>query len=166
MNILNEKEILDRMINKKLVKRSKTLKFYDSEDEEVIIRDFSSQKSKEGERKGSEPIYNFAGSKDSEGSNDSVHLEEFKILKFISKGSFGSVFLTYLPRSDSYFAIKCLQKDNLIIQDLIEKVKLEKLIMLEVEHPFIVKMHYIYQKNYRIYFVMDYIGGGELSHHI
>jgi len=38
--------------------------------------------------------------------------------------------------------------------------------MLEVKHPFIVKMHYVYQKNYRIYFVMDYIGGGELFHHI
>jgi serine/threonine protein kinase len=49
---------------------------------------------------------------------------------------------------------------------MIDKVKLEKLIMLEVQHPFIVKMHYIYQKNYRIYFVMDYIGGGELFHHI
>ena len=51
-------------------------------------------------------------------------------------------------------------------QNLIENVKLEKLIMQNVEHPFIVKMHYIYQKNYRIYFVMDYIGGGELFKHI
>lgn len=99
-----------------MVKRTKTLKFYDSEDEEVI-RDFHSHSPKSGEKRtGSEPIYNFTTkSKDSDGSNDSVHLEEFKILKFISKGSFGSVFLAYLPRSDSYFAIKCLQKDNIII---------------------------------------------------
>ena len=38
--------------------------------------------------------------------------------------------------------------------------------MHNVNHPFIVKMHYVYQKNHRIYFVMDYIGGGELFKHI
>ena len=115
----------------------------------------------------SEPLYEYgSGSRGSGDSGDSTHLEDFKILKFISKGSFGSVFLAYLPKSDKYFAIKCLQKDNLIDKNMIDKVKLEKLIMLEVQHPFIVKMHYIYQKNYRIYFVMDYIGGGELFNHI
>ena len=45
-------------------------------------------------------------------------------------------------------------------------MKLEKLIMAEVEHPFIVKMHYVFQKNYRIYFVMDYVKGGELFYHL
>lgn len=49
---------------------------------------------------------------------------------------------------------------------MIESAKLEKLIMLEVNHPFIVQMHYVFQKNYRVYFVMDYIGGGELFHHL
>ena len=44
--------------------------------------------------------------------------------------------------------------------------KLEKLIMATVDHPFIVKMHYVFQKNYRIYFVMDYIAGGELFNHL
>lgn len=38
--------------------------------------------------------------------------------------------------------------------------------MLEVKHPFIVKMHYVFQKNYRIYFVMDYVDGGELFQHL
>lgn len=49
---------------------------------------------------------------------------------------------------------------------MIDKVRLEKLIMLEVQHPFIVKMHYVFQKNYKIYFVMDYIGAGGLFQHI
>ena len=49
---------------------------------------------------------------------------------------------------------------------MVENARLEKLIMLEVEHPFIVKMHYVFQKSYRIYFVMDYINSGELFNHI
>ena len=59
-----------------------------------------------------------------------------------------------------------MNKDYMIENDLFESAKLEKLIMLNVEHPFIVNMHYVFQKNYRIYFVMDYISGGELFHHI
>lgn len=87
---------------------------YGSEDEECMIREIKSNNS--GERKGSEPIYDCESHsrEGSGGSGDSTHLEDFKILKFISKGSFGNVFLAYLPRSDSYFAIKCIQKDNLI----------------------------------------------------
>ena len=99
-------------------------------------------------------------------SSEKVTLEDFKILKFIDKGNFGSVFLAYLPSKDKHFAIKCLNKDDLIENDLLESAKLEKLIMLNVEHPFIVNMHYVFQKNYRIYFVMDYISGGELFNHI
>jgi len=65
------------------------------------------------DRKGSEPFYTSKESKtsDGSGSGDSVHLEEFKILKFISKGTFGSVFLAYLPKTSMYYAIKCLPKD-------------------------------------------------------
>ena len=106
-NILNEKEITDRLSSKKLIKRSKTLQYYDSEDEEVFIREIGSN-DQSGERKGSEPIYDFGSREGSGGSGDSVHLEDFKILKFISKGSFGSVFLAYLPKTESYYAIKCL----------------------------------------------------------
>ena len=99
-------------------------------------------------------------------SGDSVSLEDFKIIKFIANGTFGQVFLAFLPKSEKYYAIKCLLKENLIEKDMIESAKLEKLIMLEVDHPFIVQMHYVFQKNYRVYFVMDYIGGGELFHHL
>ena len=105
-NILNEKEITDRLSSKKLIKRSKTLN-YDSEDEEEFIREIGSNDFS-GERKVSEPIYDFGSREGSGGSGDSVHLEDFKILKFISKGSFGSVFLAYLPKTESYYAIKCL----------------------------------------------------------
>ena len=106
-NILNQKEITDRLSSKKLIKRSKTLKYYDSEDEENFIKEMGSN-DMSAERKGSEAIFDLGSREGSGGSGDSVHLEDFKILKFISKGSFGSVFLAYLPKTESYYAIKCL----------------------------------------------------------
>ena len=74
-------------------------KFYDSEEEDTIFRDFSYGSDISKDRK-SDPIFiSIQGRKDSSdrSSNESIGLEDFKILKFISKGTFGSVFLAYLP---------------------------------------------------------------------
>ena len=179
---ISPKDITQRISEK--VKKSK-IKF---NEEQKICNDFKIQKKKtepmfdrnspygrnsdeKGARK-SDEVERISGSSNGR-SSDSVGLEDFKILRFINKGSFGSVFLAYLAIQNKYFAIKCLQKEDLLrssfddkTQDLLEKVKLEQFIMQKVEHPFIVKMHYVYQKNYRIYFVMDYINGGELFKHI
>ena len=53
-------------------------------------------------------------SKSETSRSGSITLEDFKILKFIDKGTFGSVFLAYLPQQEKHFAIKCINKDNLI----------------------------------------------------
>lgn len=53
-------------------------------------------------------------------SAESVTLEDFEILKFIDKGTFGNVFLAYLPSKDKYFAIKCMNKDDMITRDMLE----------------------------------------------
>ena len=39
---------------------------------------------------------------------------------------------------------------------------LEKQIMLEVEHPNLINMDYVFQNDYRLYFVMPFVRGGEL----
>lgn len=56
-----------------------------------------------------------------------------------------------------YFAMKSIRKDIVLDNDSLENIKLEKLILLQVNHPFIVEMQFVYQRSYRIYFIMDYI---------
>ena len=41
-----------------------------------------------------------------------------------------------------------------------------KFILNKMNHPFLVGMDYVFQKAYRIYFVMDYVEGGELFKHL
>lgn len=53
--------------------------------------------------------------------------------------------------------MKSIRKDIVLDSDSLENVKLEKLIMLQVSNPFIVSMQFVFQKTYRIYFIMDYI---------
>jgi serine/threonine protein kinase len=53
--------------------------------------------------------------------------------------------------------MKSIRKDVILDNDSVENIKLEKLILLQVDHPFIVSMQFVYQRSYRIYFLMDYI---------
>jgi len=53
--------------------------------------------------------------------------------------------------------MKSIRKDIVIDSDSLENIKLEKLILLQVDNPFIINMQFVYQRSYRIYFIMDYI---------
>ena len=59
-----------------------------------------------------------------------------------------------------------MRKDIIIDRDIVESVKLERIIMLQVDHPFLVSMQYVFQRRLRVYFVMDFMSGGELFHYM
>lgn len=62
--------------------------------------------------------------------------------------------------------MKCIRKDVVIEHESVQSLAVEKLILLQVNHPFIIGMDYVFQKAYRIYFIMDFIQGGELFKHL
>ena len=84
------------------------------------------------------------------------------MISVVGRGTFAKVFLVHLPSNHKFYALKSMRKDVIIDKNSIENINLERLIMLQVDHPFIVAMHYVFQRNLRIYFVMDYVDGGEL----
>ena len=47
-----------------------------------------------------------------------------------------------------------------------DSLKLEKEILYDVNHPFIVGMDYVFSDEHRIYFLMDFVEGGELFRHL
>lgn len=84
------------------------------------------------------------------------------MISVVGRGTFGKVFLVYLPTNGKFYALKSMRKDVIQERNSIENINLERLIMLQVDDPFIVSMHYVFQRTNRIYFVMDYVEGGEL----
>lgn len=64
--------------------------------------------------------------------------------------------------SGTYYAMKALKKSEIIEQDSFESTKLEKKIMQVADHPFIVKMKYVFQTEDKLCFVMEFVRGGEL----
>jgi serum/glucocorticoid-regulated kinase 2 len=60
------------------------------------------------------------------------------------------------------FAMKELRKDVLIDTDQIQNTKIEKEIMKNANHPFLVNLEYVFQTPGKIFFVMKFMRGGEL----
>ena len=95
-----------------------------------------------------------------------VNLQSFNFIKVIGRGSFGKVFLVKKKDNGEYYAMKSLRKDVIIDYEQVESTKLEKEILLQADHPFLVGMHYVFQTEQKIFFVMRFVRGGELFMHL
>ena len=84
----------------------------------------------------------------------------------LGRGSFGKVFLVKHEESDEVFAMKALRKDRILEKRLVESTILEKDILVKIDHPFLVGMRYVFQTDFRIFFVMRFVRGGELYRHL
>ena len=62
--------------------------------------------------------------------------------------------------------MKCIRKDVVLENESIQSLKLEKEILYNIEHPFLVGMDYVFQNAARIFFIMEFIEGGELFRHL
>ena len=92
-------------------------------------------------------------------------LEDFVLLKLIRKNHFGKEFKVQHKQTGKYYTMKCIRKDLIIINKDLDAMKLEKEILCEKNHPFIVGMDYFFSDETRVYFLMDFVGGGDLFWH-
>lgn len=64
------------------------------------------------------------------------------------------------------FAMKILKKTHLVKRRQIERTRTERKVLSAVNHPFIMKLHYAFQTDDKLYLVLDYCPGGELFFHL
>lgn len=96
--------------------------------------------------------------------HDKADPSQFELLKVLGEGSFGKVFLVKKvvgTDAGTLYAMKVLKKATLKIRDR-HRTKLERNILVEVEHPFIVKLHYAFQTTGKLYLILDFLRGGDL----
>eukprot|EP00038_Savillea_parva_P019422 m.27445 g.27445 ORF g.27445 m.27445 type:complete len:522 (+) comp4415_c0_seq1:58-1623(+) len=100
-------------------------------------------------------------------SDGKASVQDFEMLKVIGKGSFGRVLLGKHIRTGTCYAIKVLSKEAIVRQNEVAHIMSERAVLQEnVRHPFLVGLHYSFQTPQKLYFVLDYVNGGELFFHL
>lgn len=91
-----------------------------------------------------------------------LSLNNFILEKTVGTGSFGRVHLAQGRTTGRFYAIKALRKQELVDRRQVEHANNERVILRSVDHPFVVKLWDTFQDEGHVFFVMDYVPGGEL----
>jgi len=94
--------------------------------------------------------------------DDTITLDQLTYLITLGSGSYGNVSLVKSAKKNYYYAIKNISNKQILYNQLSSNLELEKSILLQIDHPFIVKLVKTLKDEKFIYFLMDYIRGKEL----
>lgn len=91
-------------------------------------------------------------------------IKDFEIIKPISKGAFGSVYLSKKKSTGEYFAIKVLKKADMVAKNQVGNVKAERAIMMwQGQSDFVAKLYWTFSSKEYLYLVMEYLNGGDCA---
>jgi len=95
-----------------------------------------------------------------------VGLNHFEILAQIGDGYVGRVYQVRMKQNNNIYAMKIIPKQKVLESSLIYSVLTERNIMMGLDHPFIIKLHYAFQTSGSLHLIMDFLPGGDLSFHL
>ena len=89
-------------------------------------------------------------------------MTDFQVIKPISKGAFGKVYLCRRRKFPDLFAVKVLPKIQSSLKTDVTQVLKERRIMSNLDNPFVVDLMFSFQSESSLFLVMDFMPGGDL----
>ncbi|XP_077146678.1 protein kinase C iota type [Ranitomeya variabilis] len=106
-------------------------------------------------------------SRDSDKPPSSLGLQDFDLLRVIGRGSYAKVLLVRLKKTERIYAMKVVKKELVNDDEDIDWVQTEKHVFEQASnHPFLVGLHSCFQTESRLFFVIEYVNGGDLMFHM
>ena len=94
--------------------------------------------------------------------DNTIELNDLIFSSSLGAGNYGNVYLVQNKRNKFPYAIKAISKKQIDNEQLHKNLNLERSILLQIDHPFIVKLVKSLKDDRFIYFLMEYIKGKEL----
>lgn len=92
---------------------------------------------------------------------------DFEFLSVVGKGSFGRVMLARYLHDQKVYAVKVLDKRLIVRRNETAHVLSERSVLIKMlNHPYLAQLHFAFTTTHKIFFVLDYINGGELFFHL
>lgn len=95
-------------------------------------------------------------------SKDGVLMQRYELGKMVGHGNFAKVFHGRHLKTGMNVAVKIINKSKVMKAGMVNQIKREISVMKLVKHPHIVHLHEVMASKSKIYFVLEYVKGGEL----
>ncbi|KAJ9426164.1 AGC/AKT protein kinase [Fusarium oxysporum] len=95
-----------------------------------------------------------------------LKIEDFELLKVVGKGSFGKVMQVRKKDTNRIYALKTIRKAHIISRSEVAHTLAERSVLAQINNPFIVPLKFSFQSPEKLYFVLAFVNGGELFHHL
>ncbi|KAH9908367.1 Pkinase-domain-containing protein [Xylariomycetidae sp. FL2044] len=95
-----------------------------------------------------------------------LNIDDFKLLKVVGKGSFGKVMQVRKKDTSRIYALKTIRKAHIISRSEVAHTLAERSVLAQINNPFIVPLKFTFQSPEKLYFVLAFVNGGELFHHL
>ena len=95
-----------------------------------------------------------------------LKIEDFELLTVVGKGSFGKVMQVRKKDTSRIYALKTIRKAHIISRSEVAHTLAERSVLAQINNPFIVPLKFTFQSPEKLYFVLAFVNGGELFHHL
>ncbi|CAG4985243.1 unnamed protein product [Colias eurytheme] len=88
---------------------------------------------------------------------------DYQVIKLISNGAYGAVYLVKHKQTRQRYAMKKISKNNLILRNQVEQAFAERDILSFADNPFVVTMYCSFETKRHLCLILEFVEGGDCA---